>query len=132
MDSYSPYLGPARLGTPYRPDPTYIEYFAQFADANNLEDCKIYPEMLSIASSKLEIIIENVRGVHSFFICNLSFFLSRSLDCIPCLRLYLPQVQMVAGQGTLSLLKGRLSHRNRPIWQYDISLVCNYINTCDT
>jgi hypothetical protein len=65
----SPSPGPAKLGIPYRPDPSYIEYFAQFADANNLENCEIHPALLLVASSKLEIIVENVRQfLPSFFL----------------------------------------------------------------
>jgi len=60
--SHSALNGPAKLGTPYRPDPSYIEYFVQFADTNDWENCKIHPEVLSIESHKLEIIIDNVSG----------------------------------------------------------------------
>lgn len=116
-DSYSPYLGPAKLGTPYCPDPAYIKYFAQFANANNLEDCKIYPEMLLIASSKLEIIIENVHSVSLlasilcfFLFNNQRLLLFRLLDHIPCLGL--PWLRIVVGQGMLNLLKGSSSHWN--------------------
>jgi len=63
MHSCYLYAGPAKLGTPYRPDPSYIEYFVQFTNTNDLENCKIHPEVLSIESHKLEIIVDNVRRI---------------------------------------------------------------------
>jgi hypothetical protein len=61
-DSLNPNAGPAKLGTPYHLDPSYIEYFVQSTEANNLEDCSFSLESLLVASSKLEIIAENVGG----------------------------------------------------------------------
>ena len=52
---------PVKLGTPYHEDPSYIEYFVQFTNTNNLEDCSFSLESLSVVSSKLEIFAENVR-----------------------------------------------------------------------
>jgi hypothetical protein len=64
-DSHSLNAGPAKLGTPYLEDPSYVEYFVQSTNANNLEDCSFSLELLSVASLKLEIIAENVRSIVS-------------------------------------------------------------------
>lgn len=58
--SHSALNGPVKLGTPYHEDPSYIEYFVQFTNTNNLEDCSFSLESLSVVSSKLEIFAENV------------------------------------------------------------------------
>jgi hypothetical protein len=64
-DSHILNAGPVKLGTPYHEDPSYVEYFVQSTNANNLEDCSFSLELLSVASLKLEIIAENVRNVIS-------------------------------------------------------------------
>jgi len=64
-DSHILNAGPVKLGTPYHEDPSYVEYFVQSTNANNLEDCSFSLELLLVASSKLEIIAENVGSVVS-------------------------------------------------------------------
>jgi hypothetical protein len=51
-----------KLGSPYPPNPSYIEYFTQSSGGNKLEDSHFYPESLLVISSALEIIVEDVRN----------------------------------------------------------------------
>ena len=49
-----------KLGSPYPPNPSYIEYFMQSMGGNKLEDSHFSPESLLVISSALELVVEDV------------------------------------------------------------------------